>query len=182
MYQAGPHYPDLPWREIEDLCRKGERFEDSSAGHRRNAFTAAATPRQDGTGIYKGAIGPITHRSAPPQRVSHGYIYYDETNEMWELSLPRTVGEVLPNARAIAASRLAEARDHVAGAQESQKAALSALLDDAGRLLDGAAGAEHGDLSSNAATLREVTAAQVRAAQAISAATHGRVRGSNLAG
>ena len=178
MYQTGPQYPELPWREIEEMCRKGHRFEGSSAGHRRNAFTAAATPRNDGTGVYKGGIGPITHRSAAPQRVSHGYIYYDETNEMWELSLPKTLDELLPNAWAVASSRLSVARDHVSAAEPSQRATLNVVLDGATSRIKQASGGGTDDVSAVAAALRNVTAAQVRAAQAISAATRGTLRGS----
>lgn len=177
IYQSGPSYPDLPWSEIEVRLRGGERFPSSSVAHRRNAFTAAATPRNDGTGLYKGCVGPATHRSVAPQRESHGYIYYDENNEMWEISLPEQVAKIDRTAMARAATRLEVARDHVASVGDADKqAVLNDMLGQAAKLLGSVV--EGDDEGARARRLRQITNVQVRAAQAISAATSYQTRGS----
>jgi hypothetical protein len=178
LYRQGPKFPDKPWSEIEAAWKRGERFEGSPA-QRGNAFVAVASPRDDGTGVYKGCVGPITHRSVAPHKAGHGYIYHDETNELWELTLAHSPQEVLRLATASAQARIEQADMQVRDADPTQRSTLNGFVEEARtRLAGNSTASRDNDLDSLARTLRQVTRAQVRAAQAVTAATRGKTRGS----
>lgn len=131
-------------------------------------------------GGYRGCIGPATHRSVAPGRAGHGYIYCDETNEFWEITLPHALPDVPERARAEADRRIALAREHLGDAPSEQRPALDRMLAEAGRHL--ASSREHpldtDDVDAAATALRQATRAQVRAAQVVTAATGGKTWGS----
>ncbi|TNF06334.1 MAG: hypothetical protein EP321_00365 [Sphingomonadales bacterium] len=58
----------------------------SSISHRLNAFTAVMKPADDGTGTYLGCIGPGSH-DVLMHTPGHGYYYFQELNEFWEVTL-----------------------------------------------------------------------------------------------
>lgn len=94
----------LTHREREIAWTTGKSW-PSSICHRVNAFTAVLRPDDGDDGIYMGCIGPA-NRHALMHIPGHGYYYYDEANEFWEIRLRRSPGEVLAEASKEAKSLL----------------------------------------------------------------------------
>lgn len=77
-----------------------------------NAFTSIMKPDNGGQGIYMGCIGPA-NRKALMHIPGHGYYYYDQTAEFWDIRLAPTVAELVADARNTAANLLAESQQQL---------------------------------------------------------------------
>ncbi|MDO8776286.1 MAG: hypothetical protein Q7K57_47770 [Burkholderiaceae bacterium] len=78
----------------------------SSVCHRVNAFTCIMKPDSNNKGVYTGCIGPANRR-ALMHIPGHGYYYYDEVNEFWEISLTASAESMVDNALEIAEKNMA---------------------------------------------------------------------------
>lgn len=82
----------------------------SSICHRVNAFTAIMKPDNGDRGVYMGCIGPASG-TALMHIPGHGYYYYNESNEFWEIRLRNTPEALLNDAKQSAARLLRKAED-----------------------------------------------------------------------
>ncbi|MDI4234134.1 hypothetical protein OZ411_15070 [Bradyrhizobium sp. Arg237L] len=149
----------------------------SSICHRVNAFTATMKPDNGDQGIYMGCIGPANRRAL--MHISgHGYYYYDEANEFWEIQLCNTPDELLNNAKQTAARLLREAEDALKGARtkRSQLAVSDYFEEVFARARDAFASGEEAEKAVSltddkdasgaiSRALRQFTTCQVRAKQ-----------------
>ncbi|MDP3885499.1 MAG: hypothetical protein Q8Q93_11265 [Hydrogenophaga sp.] len=103
--------------EIEKAWLAGNPW-PSSVCHRVNAFTSIMRPDNAGNGLYMGCIGPANRRTRM-HIPGHGYHYYDEVNEFWEIRLKDSPEALVDDAKSRALSLLAQA-------QVQWKAALTA--------------------------------------------------------
>ncbi|WP_157074494.1 hypothetical protein [Janibacter corallicola] len=184
MYRTSGDIPEGPYEESVESWSAGTEW-DASAAHRGNAFTAVIAPSSTRPGEYRACIGPAD-RFLQVREPSHGYYYYDETNEFWSLHLTSDPTSLLADATAEASRRVHEAqvahRDAPASHADRYKGEewlieAEECLDSASRAITrGTSGRQsHDDLAQLARDVRAACRSQVRAAQVIRLwATNGR--------
>lgn len=163
-------------REREVAWLNGD-FWPSSICHRVNAFSAVMRPDHGDQGLYMGCVGPANRR-AIMHIPGHGYYYYDEANEFWEIRLRNTPDELLGTAKLRAMELLAEAEKQVesvpaAKPGEGEGGLIAHLLDraksslkEANDLYEGQSDRETDNMIRNLSrALRKYTTCQVRAKQ-----------------
>jgi len=103
----------------------------SSISHRLNAFTAVMKPADDWTGTYLGCIGPGAH-DVLMHTPGHGYYYFQELNEFWEITLTEEPADMAALALDLAGSILGEGTamldEHGALLPPSSRALIEALV------------------------------------------------------
>jgi len=143
----------------------------SSTTHRLNAFTAVMAPDRGDQGLYLGCVGPGSGR-ALMHTPGHGYSYYDEPNEFWQIRLAATPCEMAETAEGLAEELMAKTDAAIRISRlrllPDALAMLEAVRDNAANDLEKAKGelpAAHGNVATIARALRGYTRAQVRAQQ-----------------
>lgn len=110
----GPDHTLLSHAEREAAWSSGKPW-PSSISHRLNAFTAVMKPADDGTGAYLGCIGPASH-DVLMHTPGHGYYYFQELNEFWEITLTeeplRMAALALDLAKSILGESVAKLEEH----------------------------------------------------------------------
>lgn len=149
---------------------EGEEW-PSSTTHRLNAFTAVIAPDRGDQGVYLGCIGPGAGR-ALMHTPGHGYCYYDEPNEFWQIRLAATPVEMVQSAGELAEELMTKATNAIMASRPSLFPSALEMLE---KVHDRAAGdlgwargelsAPKGDVATLARALRGFTRAQVRAQQ-----------------
>lgn len=143
----------------------------SSTTHRLNAFTAVMAPDRGDQGLYLGCIGPGNGR-ALMHTPGHGYSYYDEPNEFWQIRLAATPYEMARTAEDLAENLIGKAADAISiGRIDLQPTAVEMLEEIMTRASSDLEKAKkelptsNGDVTIIARALRASTRAQVRAQQ-----------------
>lgn len=143
----------------------------SSTTHRLNAFTAVMAPDRGDQGLYLGCIGPGNGR-ASMHTPGHGYSYYDEPNEFWQIRLAVTPYEMARTAEELADYLIGKAADAISicrahllpAAVEMLEAIRDKASDDLVKAKEELP-TSNGDVAIIARALRASTRAQVRAQQ-----------------
>lgn len=171
----GPDHTVLSHAEREAAWSSGKPW-PSSISHRLNAFTAVMKPADDWSGTYLGCIGPAS-RDVLMHTPGHGYYYFQELNEFWEITLTeepvKMAALALDLAKSIHGDCVAMLEEHGASLPPSSKKLIEALMQQV-----------RGEIEASQAIMKQATEENVVTAhllsQSLRRSTVAQVKGRNV--